>query len=259
MYHNVIQENIPGVVDWISADLFSQHMEYIVKSGFTPVSADQLSKKESLPKKPVLITFDDGYEGVYEYAFPILKKLKIPATIFLITSCLTNDGSKSKNYWSTDEHPETTHLTAAMIQEMKESGLITFGCHSHHHKIFRDIEVSEQKEEIEVSVKELKLKHGIDAKYFAYPGGYIGNKEVSYSTLRKNNIQLAFGAQTERIENLNTMDPYNIQRINITCFHTFDNPKAKLRFESVLNPTLNSISRYNSLNPLANTLIKLLT
>ena len=66
---------------------------------------------------------------------------------------------------------------------------------------------------------------------------------------------MAFGAQTNEVENLEKMDLYNIHRINISNDNTFTNAKAKHRFEVLVNPLLNKLSKFNILNSLINNLI----
>jgi peptidoglycan/xylan/chitin deacetylase (PgdA/CDA1 family) len=72
----------------------------------------------------VLITFDDGYESVYRYAFPVLKKHRFPAVVFLITSLV---GKSPPN----PDPTAITYLTWSQIREMHESGLVDFQSHTH--------------------------------------------------------------------------------------------------------------------------------
>jgi peptidoglycan/xylan/chitin deacetylase (PgdA/CDA1 family) len=248
MYHNMVEKTISAAPDWVSVDLFKQQMNYILKKGFTPILPQVLLTPEKLPKKPILITFDDGYEGIYTYAFPVLKELKINATIFLITSCLGDQLHKYKNEWSNGDRPPAYHLSIDMVKEMLTSNLITVGCHSHSHKYFKEISSAEIENEIATSQQMIKEKLNQVNVVFSYPGGYIGEKVSTYEILKKNNIQLAFGAQTDKIENTNKMDHLNIHRINMMNNTDFTNKKSKLRFEVLVNPYLNKLSRYNKLN-----------
>jgi peptidoglycan/xylan/chitin deacetylase (PgdA/CDA1 family) len=82
----------------------------------------------------VLITFDDGYESVYRYAFPVLKKHRFPAVVFLITSVVGKNPPKPGP-------AATTHLTWSQIRAMYKSGLVDFQSHTHdlHHFVPRDL------------------------------------------------------------------------------------------------------------------------
>ena len=255
MYHNFVKQTTVDAPDWISAILFKEQMLYLLKNGFTSISPKELLTQNKLPKKPILITFDDGYEGVYQYAFPILNELKIKATIFLITSCLGNTEDKFTNNWSEGERPLTRHLSVSMVKEMLTTNLISLGCHSHSHKIFKDISQVEIENEISKSKQIIYDKLNYETNLFSYPGGYVGKKEVTYKILKENKIELAFGAQTNEVENLEKMDLYNIHRINISNDNTFTNAKAKHRFEVLVNPLLNKLSKFNILNSLINNLI----
>ena len=248
MYHNIVENNISTAPDWVSINLFKQQINYILKKGFTPILPKVLLTPDKIPEKPILITFDDGYEGVYTYAFSILKEFKINATIFLITSCLGDSSHKYKNEWSNGDRPLAYHLTIEMVKEMLSSDLISIGCHSHSHKYFKTISTNEIENEIATSQQLIKDKLNLVNTIFSYPGGYIGDKENTYNILRKNNIQLAFGAQTDKMENLEKIDYLNIHRINMMNDTDFMNKKSKLRFEALINPHLNKLSRYNRLD-----------
>jgi peptidoglycan/xylan/chitin deacetylase (PgdA/CDA1 family) len=248
MYHNIVEKTISGAPDWVSINLFREQMHYILKKGFTPILPRVLLTPEKIPKKPILITFDDGYEGVYTYAFPVLKELKINATIFLITSCLGDQLHKYKNEWSNGDRPLAYHLSIEIVKEMLASNLITIGCHSHSHKYFKEISPADIENEITTSQQLIKDKLNVVNTIFSYPGGYVGENQSTYKILKKNNIQLAFGAQTDKIENINTIDYLNIHRINVMNDTDFTNKKSKLRFEVMVNPYLNRFSRFNKLN-----------
>lgn len=67
---------------------FEEQLQYLLKN-YSLISLDDFlawkAEKRKLPKNPVLLTFDDGYANCYTHLFPLLKKYKIPATIFLPT------------------------------------------------------------------------------------------------------------------------------------------------------------------------------
>jgi len=99
-YHRVVtlenENDYPFDVELISAskEEFLWQMQY-VKKNFNPITLamliDSLEGKIELPKNPIVITFDDGFDDNYHIAFPILKELEIPATIFISTSYIETD------------------------------------------------------------------------------------------------------------------------------------------------------------------------
>jgi peptidoglycan/xylan/chitin deacetylase (PgdA/CDA1 family) len=80
--------------------------------------------KRKLPDKPIFITFDDGYESNYKYAYPILKEMNMKATISIIGWSVGR--SVNKDYTT----PIFPHFTIQEAKEMYESGLIDIQCHS---------------------------------------------------------------------------------------------------------------------------------
>ena len=105
----------------LTARVFAAQMEYLARNGYRVVHlselADFLAGKRALPKRAVVLTFDDGYVSTYEHAFPLLKKYGFPATVFLYTNFV---GAKDA-------------LTWPQIREMSQSGLIDFQPHSRTH------------------------------------------------------------------------------------------------------------------------------
>jgi peptidoglycan/xylan/chitin deacetylase (PgdA/CDA1 family) len=93
-YHRVVPKSMldptiqmPGM--YVSEESFEMHMEWI-KNNFDIVKLEdiihQIQNKREWVKPQCAITFDDGWKDNYEYAFPILKRHNIPATIFLVGS-----------------------------------------------------------------------------------------------------------------------------------------------------------------------------
>lgn len=94
MYHGVVKNaNTDISVNHLSIRDFEKHLRYL-KQNFKIVSLSEIFESYRLKKTPsqptVAITFDDGYENNYLNAFPVLKRLNIPATIFVAAQCLQN-------------------------------------------------------------------------------------------------------------------------------------------------------------------------
>lgn len=87
----VARETDEGVVD-ATASEFARQMEFVAKR-FDVIGLDALRRHFAvgapLPKRPTLVTFDDGYRECFDVAFPILQKLAIPAVFFVSTDHVT--------------------------------------------------------------------------------------------------------------------------------------------------------------------------
>ena len=103
-YHRVFnvadETNFPFDPALISASTtdFRDQIEYVAKN-FSPIAcADVLSAldgKTSLPRRAIVVTFDDGYTDTFVHAYPILRSLGVPATVFLSTGYVSNQ----KVFW----------------------------------------------------------------------------------------------------------------------------------------------------------------
>ena len=136
-YHDV-RDSVDGDLEWestiISTKNLAAHFAWIQAHGYHPISINDLldakSGKKSLPSKPVLLTFDDGYESFYSRAFPLLKLYKYPAVSALVGSWLKVESGKTVQYGD-EQVPREYFLSAQQIKELAESGLIEFASHSY--------------------------------------------------------------------------------------------------------------------------------
>ena len=138
---------------------FDAQMEYLSSHGYVTITPDELysglNGELELPKKPVLITFDDGYADNYTNAFPILKYYGMRATIFVIPAFV----SKYKNY-----------LTWEELREM-ESGGITIESHTMNHYKLEELPDDEIRSELLNSKLILEENLGHPIEFLAYPTG----------------------------------------------------------------------------------------
>ena len=117
---------------------FASQMEWLVNHGYHFISVNDIinyrKHGKPLPDKAVLITFDDGYHSVYENAFSVIKKYKIPTVIALVGSWLKE---KEKVNFSGQIIDRNKFLSQKEIKEMVASGLVEIGSHSYdmHHGI----------------------------------------------------------------------------------------------------------------------------
>lgn len=90
MYHHLSEKPMPQFPWILSVDRFEDQMKLLKEEGFHVITMEQyrafMLNNGSIPDNAVLLTFDDGYESFYEFAFPILKNMVIRQLILL--SCL---------------------------------------------------------------------------------------------------------------------------------------------------------------------------
>lgn len=120
LYHRVCPKNDNWSLNPLSPQSFERQMEYSYRN-YEILPLDRLvqyiQREKTLPEKAVVITFDDGYKDNYLYAYPILKKYHIPATIFLTTGHI----GSSKLFWF-DEVSYVIQLTPLNQLEFDQIG-----------------------------------------------------------------------------------------------------------------------------------------
>ncbi|MDP3888459.1 MAG: polysaccharide deacetylase family protein, partial [bacterium] len=161
IYHHVGDKN-GGL--WVKTESFREHISYLTQKDYTTITLvdlmENLQNGKSLPAKPVVITFDDGYRDFYEKVYPILKEFNFKATIFVVTQLL--GGSE--------------YLTWDQLAEMQGSGLVTIGNHTLSHSALTALDEAKLKDEIVSANDILKEKLGRDVNVFAYPYGSLNGE-----------------------------------------------------------------------------------
>lgn len=167
VYHN-LNPTIPGSMT-ITPQKFEANLTLLKNNGFTVIplkeAVDYLQGQPvTLPAKPVVITVDDGWESVYTYMYPIIKKFNIPVTLFIYPESI----SSGKHY-----------LTWEQLKELKNTGLFDIESHTYSHPNFK---VEQRKlsssaydrfvhKELFNSKKILDEKLGINVTLLAWPFG----------------------------------------------------------------------------------------
>lgn len=129
MYHHILESSARLGDYVISPEQFESDLRYLCDHGYQTVTPDQLldfvENGTPLPEKCVLITFDDGYESTYAYAFPLLQKYNMTAVISII-------GIHTERFSDPNEprHINYSHVSWDQLREMTESGVFTVGNHT---------------------------------------------------------------------------------------------------------------------------------
>ncbi|SDF20351.1 hypothetical protein SPACI_013590 [Sporomusa acidovorans DSM 3132] len=163
-YHQINNQSHNSLT--LSDSEFEAQIKYLYKHGYTPIGpdelADYLQNGTELPSKPILITFDDGYEDNYQVAYPILKKYHFKATIFLITDFIGNNNR---------------YLTWDQIKEMSDNG-ISFESHTLSHIALPKASDEEIRAQLLRSKEGLEWRLGKKVEYLAYPGGEYDQRVI---------------------------------------------------------------------------------
>lgn len=145
----------------VSSEEFDQQMKKLQAAGFQTILPDQLiaylkGEKVDLPEKPLVITFDDGYQDNYTNAFPILQKYGFQGAIMMIADKIDSPG----------------YLTSSQIKEMAEAGFL-LGGHTKTHRDLTGLTQEQLKEEIAGGKKRVEKASQKDAIAIAYPYGFF--------------------------------------------------------------------------------------
>lgn len=172
----------------VSAEKFRKQLVYLKKK-FKIISVEELENilkdKQKIKENLAVITFDDGLEDNYLNAWPILRELKIPATIFMTTSLLGGSITNDRGFYF-------KFLSKEQIIEMSKDEMIIFGSHTHKHPLLTSLQAPEVDQELKVAKNILEGIVNKDIKYFAYPKGKFNTEVLG---IVKNYHRLAFGTR----------------------------------------------------------------
>lgn len=159
MFHYISDEHIPNMLESCQCTIseFKKAIEYFINNEYAFVSLDKALEiiNNKLEQKFVVFTFDDVPDCVYTNAYPILKQLNIPFTIY-VTYNFINKGS-----FITKEH----------LLKLKSDPLCTIGAHTMNHPMLRHCKNALY--EIQQCKIELEKIMSCTVEHFAYPYGQL--------------------------------------------------------------------------------------
>ena len=169
VYHDIVKDESQIQYDYMqtTVDTFERQITGLMKLGYKPISYEDLlayqKGEKAIPKWSFLITFDDGYSGVYKYAFEIAKKYNIPMASFEITDTIGSEGYYDWN----------------QAKEMHESGLMSIYLHGYTHIKYDEKTPEELLIDTNMAYENLKNELGDKnvLKVFTYPYGLSTNEE----------------------------------------------------------------------------------
>lgn len=135
-----------------------------------PTAARLAGHRGRLPRGTSAITFDDGFLSVYEHALPILRRLQLPAMVFVVAETIEPAG-RSVDWVDTAPDWPLQTLTLEQLRELEDAG-VAVGSHSYSHQVLTQLGEAECLADLQRSREVLgdALGHSID--HLAYPRGF---------------------------------------------------------------------------------------
>ena len=193
MYH-AVSDDLWGYWDlFVSPHDLEAQLQYLADNGYETIWFEDLSHLEDY-EKPVILTFDDGYDDNYTELFPLLQQYQAKATIFVIARDI---GGSHK-------------LDAAQIQELAASGLVSIQSHTYSHGNLSLMDEPTLEREMALSQSELAALTGQVPYVVCYPEGNYS--ELTIEVARR---YYAYGLLMNGYVYNTLDDPFRVQRMYI--------------------------------------------
>ncbi len=214
MYHKIPDQEIKSQHKiYVTRDNFEKHLKFYKKLGFETLTFLDLKKYSTgeisfkkFPKKPLILTFDDGYTDNLLNASPLLKKYGFKAQIFL----LANQNIDQNSWDANSTEPAHEIVSGANRQKWKNSAF-EIGSHGFSHKKITELTHAESLKELVDSKTSLETEFNLPINVYAF----------TYGITTENSAELAQAANYDYAVNTDTggliaeEEPYAIFRVNI--------------------------------------------
>lgn len=175
-YHRVLSEKPEGSKFniYVTVDELEWQIQSLKQRGFDFITFKDIAVGVRV-KKPVIITFDDGYEDNYQNLLPLLQKHNAKAVIYAL-----GDRSIRNNCWDIAKgEPEARLMDDQQLLACHQSGLIEIGAHGLGHRRLSQLNEEEASREIHESKRRLESLVADEVVSFAYPYGDYGVREMA--------------------------------------------------------------------------------
>ena len=162
MYHAVSDNPWGDTTLFVSIKNFELQMKYLYDNGYIPLFLSEIDSAKNYDK-PIVVTFDDGYKNIYDYAYPILKKYNVKSSFYLITDWMDGD----------------TYISPEMAVELDKSKLFEIGVHTKTHVKLGTLDYDTQYNEIIESKNTLEKLLNKKITTIAYPYGSYNTDTIN--------------------------------------------------------------------------------
>lgn len=193
----------------MTAPQFEAQLRLLQRAGFESITfaeyLDFRAGRRSLPRRPILLTFDDGYRSVFDTAHPLLSRFGFRATVFVVSRAIGGT-----NGWDPDE-AQVPLLSAGEIESLGSQG-IEFQSHTRTHARLTALPASAALAELRDSRLDLESLLGAPVRAICYP--YAAHSP-SVEMLAKE-AGYTLGVTIRRRLNRDDTNPLALRRIAVT-------------------------------------------
>jgi peptidoglycan/xylan/chitin deacetylase (PgdA/CDA1 family) len=193
---------------YITPELFEKQLLWLMDWRYNPLSGDEfkrfLFEGLDIPFKSFFLVFEGGYKNFKKYAYPILKRYKMPALIFLVVNYIGDF-----NRWENGKEPI---LAIDEISELNKTTMITFGLQSKSHKDLTKISEVELDDEITSAKYLIEEIVRYKVEYFNYP--YGKTNPAICNKLEEAGFTIAFINKFEQVTSLDSF--YRIPAVKMS-------------------------------------------
>jgi peptidoglycan/xylan/chitin deacetylase (PgdA/CDA1 family) len=226
MYHKVSQKT--GDALTVTVDQLKKQLEWLKAEEFEFISCaallEKLERKEPLPPRAVLVTFDDAYLDNYELALPLLRQFSVPATIFVPTGFIGKT-----NVWDGGACPlmNVEQLRSAV------AGGVELGLHSHRHMNYGKVPVAQAVEDVQACVAAMQDLGLPYVSALAYPYGgrpkAVAERNALLEAFGVSGVKAAFRIGN-RVNSLPLRDHFEINRLGVRGDESFAVFQRKIKW-----------------------------
>ncbi len=198
-YHDIS----PDTADVMSPAVFASQLDFLVENDFQTITATEyvriLKREQSIPRRAVVITFDDHHPGTVRYGVPLLKERGMRGTFFVTVKGIYNYSTSNRLSWSE-------------LRTTIDDGVLEIQSHSYEHIDLTQADLETIELNMTLSREKIESNLGTECTLFAYPYGAFDWRCKSLASSL--GYEAAFTLGLRRFDSA-PMDFYELHRVNM--------------------------------------------
>ncbi len=210
-YHDIVEKGKGYSYQKVEKEHFESQMKYLKEKGYQSILFEDMEKP--LPNNAVLVTFDDGFQSIYENAVPIMERYNIKGNFFLPTKYI--------------EEKNAHFMSWEVLKKLCETGNFSVAAHTHEHVDIRTLDAESMDKEILQSEDLLEKRLNVRANAFCMPYGKYDQKSIE-NLKKTKKYKFIFASFYGHAKEMNLKDKL-LPRIGISNDDTLDIFEKKLQ------------------------------